>query len=260
MRLLIRLRSLQNGPYEMQYHYHLQGFIYSLLKGSKYHHVHDKGGYKFFCFSNIFPANPLRKDDLRTLIISSPDAEFISYLYEVLIKRSAAEVQVGSMRFGIDSLDKIDVKIPDSHFSLITGTPIIIRVPRQKYRDFGFEPKGQYDYVYWRSDHPIQLFISQVEDNIMKKYAEYHGLYNPAAKHRDGQYPVRPDTSFLFQKFKFKKQVSTRVLMKGLEQVVIGTVWEFMFEGWENRDLVRFAVDCGLGERNSLGFGFMNIC
>lgn len=44
MRLLIKLRSEADTPYENQYHYHLQSFIYSLLKGSKYEYLHDKKG------------------------------------------------------------------------------------------------------------------------------------------------------------------------------------------------------------------------
>jgi CRISPR-associated endoribonuclease Cas6 len=85
MRLVIKLRCAKSSAYEMQYHYYLQGFIYNLLKGSKYHYIHNKEGYKFFCFSNIFPATKnLEKNDLRTLIISSPDYEFIAHLYEML--------------------------------------------------------------------------------------------------------------------------------------------------------------------------------
>ncbi|MEM3192943.1 MAG: CRISPR-associated endoribonuclease Cas6 [Candidatus Parvarchaeota archaeon] len=40
---------------------------------------------------------------------------------------------------------------------------------------------------------------------------------------------------------------------------MIGTVWEFGFEADVNRDMIQFALDVGLGERNSLGFGFMNL-
>ena len=47
--------------------------------------------------------------------------------------------------------------------------------------------------------------------------------------------------------------------MKGYEQIVIGTIWEFEFDGWEDRRLIQFALDAGLGERNSMGFGFMNL-
>ena len=47
--------------------------------------------------------------------------------------------------------------------------------------------------------------------------------------------------------------------MKGFNQVVIGTVWEFAFNPDFNPDLIQFALDAGLGERNSMGFGFMNL-
>ena len=50
----------------------------------------------------------------------------------------------------------------------------------------------------------------------------------------------------IFNKFVFKKQISTKIVMKNTEQVVIGTVWEEI-------------LDVGLGERNSMGFGFMNL-
>ena len=48
-------------------------------------------------------------------------------------------------------------------------------------------------------------------------------------------------------------------LMNALKQMIVGTLQEFSFEGWEDRNLVHFALDAGLGERNSLGFGFMNM-
>ncbi|MEM3488309.1 MAG: CRISPR-associated endoribonuclease Cas6 [Nitrososphaerota archaeon] len=254
---MIRLRCIEDSKYEMLYHYHLQGFIYNLLEGSKYDYVHDKEGYKFFCFSNIFPARDLVKNDLRTLIISSPDSEFICHLNEMLSRQSNA-ITIGSMKFKIDYVDKLDVRLPgNSPFTLITGTPIIIRIPREKYKAYGIDPKGRYDYVYWRSDHPIDLFISQLENNLRKKYAEYFGFGNDNTAGLNVNGMERPP--FLFQKFKFKKQVSTRVPMKGFDQVVIGTVWEFGFEADVNRDMIQFALDVGLGERNSLGFGFMNL-
>ncbi|MEM4090779.1 MAG: CRISPR-associated endoribonuclease Cas6 [Thermoplasmatales archaeon] len=254
---MIRLRCIEDSKYEMLYHYHLQGFIYNLLEGSKYDYVHDKEGYKFFCFSNIFPARDLVKNDLRTLIISSPDSEFVCHLNEMLSRQSNA-ITIGSMKFKIDYVDKLDVRLPgNSPFTLITGTPIIIRIPREKYKAYGIDPKGRYDYVYWRSDHPIDLFISQLENNLRKKYAEYFGFGNDNTAGLNVNGMERPP--FLFQKFKFKKQVSTRVPMKGFDQVVIGTVWEFGFEADVNRDMIQFALDVGLGERNSLGFGFMNL-
>jgi CRISPR/Cas system endoribonuclease Cas6 (RAMP superfamily) len=34
---------------------------------------------------------------------------------------------------------------------------------------------------------------------------------------------------------------------------------EFEFEGWEDKELIKFALDVGLSERNSLRFGFINL-
>ncbi len=261
MRLLIKLRSTQNCSYEMQYHYHLQGFIYNLLRGSVFDQIHDKEGSKFFSFSNIFPAKDLIENDLRTLIVSSPDSEFIKYLYEILqlwLGRER-EVTVGFMKFKIDSLEKLTVKLPDTTpIGLITGTPIIVRIPKERYKAHDCEPSKKYDYVYWRSEHPIKLFVIQLENNLLKKYTQYHHIAN-STSFFDSQKGRTLAIPQLFQSFKFKKQISTRVFMKGFDQVVIGTLWEFGFDTDVNKNIIQFALDSGLGERNSLGFGFMNL-
>jgi CRISPR-associated endoribonuclease Cas6 len=53
-RLLIKLRATEDSRYDMEYHAKVQGLIYELLRGSEYD-SHNKQGYKFFTFSNIFP-------------------------------------------------------------------------------------------------------------------------------------------------------------------------------------------------------------
>jgi len=262
--LLIKLRCVESSSYEMQYHYYVQGFIYNLLKDSKYHYIHNKEGYKFFCFSNIFPVTrDLEKGDLRTLIISSPDSGFITYFYERLHQQwNTAELKIGCMRFRIDSIDKLIVKLPDSsRCTLVTGTPIIVRIPREKYKTYGIEPTKDYNYIYWRSAYPIELFVYQVENNLLNKYAHFSKMnngINVVEKNQHMSTFFQASFSF-FQKFKFKKQVSTRVLIRGSEHVLIGTVWEFTFNAYAKRDMIHFALDTGLGERNSLGFGFMNL-
>ena len=84
----------------MQYHHYVQGLIYNTLRGSVYDN-HDKLGYKFFSFSNIFPSDDLQKNDLRNLIISSPSNDFISYLQEQL-EYVSNNIRIGRMKFKID--------------------------------------------------------------------------------------------------------------------------------------------------------------
>lgn len=246
MRVLVKLRSTKQQPYQMEYHYHLQGFIYGLLRKSKFENVHDKEGYKFFCFSNIFPAYDFKQGDIRHLLISSPDRDFIRHVFSKLQekRRSGERVSVGSMEFDVKKVETLHVslKVP---FTVITGTPIVVRVPREKYEKFDVKTRYPYEYLYWRQEHPLELFVEQLEDNLCKKYEEFTGLVT-------GSEPI-------MQRFMFRKQVSTRVLIKGQEQVVIGSVWEFWFNDDAHKDLLEFGIDCGFGERNSLGFGFMNV-
>jgi CRISPR-associated endoribonuclease Cas6 len=121
MRLLIKLRSTENNPYEMEYHLNIQGLIYNILRGSEYDN-HDKLGYKFFSFSNIFPFDDLQKNDLRNLIISSPNNDFISYLQEQL-EYDSNNVRIGRMKFKIDYSDKLNVTLPQQYFFLQLVTP-----------------------------------------------------------------------------------------------------------------------------------------
>ena len=126
---------------------------------------------------------------------------------------SAMEIKIGVMRFLIDSVDKFSINL-DSHSSvtLITGTPIIVRIRRDKFRSFDNLSENQYQYVYWRIGHPIQLFISQIQNNLLKKYSGYCELTGST------MLPPLQKTGFpLFQEYRFKKQISTRVFMKGFE-------------------------------------------
>jgi CRISPR-associated endoribonuclease Cas6 len=53
--------------------------------------------------------------------------------------------------------------------------------------------------------------------------------------------------------------VSTKLQVGNTKIVFIGTLWEFVFSEIISSEIQLFALDCGLGERNSLGFGFMNV-
>lgn len=262
MRLLIKLRCTENCTYEMQYHYYLQGFIYNLLKDSRYHYLHDKEGYKFFCFSNIFPVrNNLEKDNLYTLLISSPDQEFITYLFEVL-KSFNSSIKIGVMKFQIEFIDNRDLRISDNfRAGLIAGTPIIVRIPREKYKEYDITPAKDYPYIYWKQGYPIMLLLSQLENNLKKKFVEFLKLNSRHNHLENCQSNQTSSSPYFFQKFKFRKQISTRINIhtEDSEQIVIGTTWEFEFNMHNNIELIQFALDCGLGERNSLGFGFMNL-
>ncbi len=134
MRLLLKLRAVENTRYEMEYHHDLQGLIYNILRGS-YYDNHNKQGFKFFTFSNIFLFYDLQKNDIRNLMISSPNDDFISYLKEQF--DYIQQVRIGQMKFKIDYSDKLNIILPrDDMFTLITGMAHIC-VFYLKYTDIG---------------------------------------------------------------------------------------------------------------------------
>jgi CRISPR-associated endoribonuclease Cas6 len=257
-RLLLKLKSKEDVKYEMEYHCHLQGFIYDLLRGSVYEQLHDTEGSKFFSFSNIFPFDDPKKDDIRNLIISSPDTDFIRYLFDMLqiISRRETQINIGTMKFTIEYLKELHTKVPDTNFKLITGTPIVIRIGKERYEKYGYESVFD-NFTYWRNEQPIDVFVEQLQIKLLSKYARYHtqtykDYYEFLAKCKDYK---------IFDIFRFKKQISTKLVIKGLPRVIIGSLWEFIFNNISNsnNDIIQFALDSGLGERNSLGFGFMNL-
>lgn len=251
MRILLKLESTRDQEYQLDYHYNMQGFIYNLLKGSKFEDLHNKDGYKFFCFSNIFPySTTIKKGDIRYLLISSPSREFIDHIANRLTEyKNRCLIGIGNMKFILKNIETIDYQIKrrdyrDEMVRLITATPIIIRIPRIKYEKFDLNLRHPYKYIYWRKEYPFELFIDQLENNLYKKYEEFTGTV--------------VTRELIIDRLVFKKQVSLKLNIHGNEHIIIGTLWEFIF--YEPiSDLVQFGLDCGFGERNSLGFGFMNL-
>ena len=247
MRLLLKLRTLKDQAYDLKYHHKLQGFIYSLLDGTPYVRLHDKRGYKFFCFSNIFPPEDMKKGDARQLLISSPDVGLISILTNRLgrLQEEEQQVNVGDTSFGIEAVKALEPKI-DKSCKLITGTPIVLRIPKEKFESYEIAPTKDYDYVYWRKQWPFEPFI-KLEENLFKKYREFYG--NSLEEFQ------------IFEQFIFKKQVCNHVLLGGKEVKMFGSIWEFSFSylDGKKREVLQFGLDVGFGEENSLGFGFMNV-
>ncbi|MFH1773937.1 MAG: CRISPR-associated endoribonuclease Cas6 [Methanobacteriota archaeon] len=244
MRLLIKLKALKDCAYDITYYPKMQGFVYSLLKDTEYSSLHDKKAYKFFSFSNIFPASDFKSGDERRFMISSPDEKLIETFKNRLTKLEQAAI--GEMLFRIKEVAALNPKITKS-CTLKTGTPIVIRIPKENYAEYGISPPKNYDYLYWRKNYSFNAFLRQLEDNLFKKYSEFYGL------------PAEP--SQIFEQFKFLKPVSIPIPIDGKNVSIIASLWEFIF-GYIDREkqkLLQFGLDAGFGELNSIGFGFMNI-
>jgi len=250
MRLMLTLAPTKVFVYDKNYYHKLHGFIYSLLKGTPYEVLHDKPGFKFFCFSNPFPIKDFNPTLKTTILISSPDKVFLKFISDKLREKMDKNeaVHIGEMEFFVEEIKAFSIKLKNNA-RLISATPIIIRIPERNYDKYNIpHEKRKKRYVYWRPEYDFSAFLKQLEENIFKKYKEFY-------KTGVEEFPV-------FEQFKFRKPVALRPVIKGKEQLVVGSLWEFYFSGLKydrrKKKLLEFAIDCGFGERNPYGFGFIN--
>ncbi|MBI5332531.1 MAG: CRISPR-associated endoribonuclease Cas6 [Candidatus Aenigmarchaeota archaeon] len=246
MRILIKLTVQKKCSYDASYFNKLQGFVYNLLKNTEYQKLHDLKGYKFFCFSNIFPCsqkNPLEEGALKHLMISSPDRMFIEILHNELKKKIGETVNIGEMQFSLKELQIIKTQLHNSCV-VSTATPIIIRIPKNRYEEYSIE--SQRNYEFWRPEHDFNAFIKQLSENIVKKYNTFY---------------EKDACVNIFQQFDFRGTYPINVLIENEKQIFIGSYWKFIFTNLnrEQSKILRFGIDCGFGELNTLGFGFVNI-
>jgi len=224
-----------------------------LLRGSKYN-VHDKQGYKFFSFSNIFPYHDLIKGDRRNLFIASPNDDFISYIKEQL--EYLKNITVGAMNFKIEGCKKLTNNMSSTPIGLITGTPILCNIRRYKFEEaLNLANIDGHAATYWKSNHPINLFLNQVQANLIKKYNIYNDLPIDTNKPKN---EIEEYEKSIFYLPRFRRQLAIPLAMgQGrYNPIMVGSYWSF---GITDLELAKFALDVGLGELNSMGFGFMNI-
>ena len=251
MRLLIELTAPTDFKYDREYYTRLQAFIYELLRGSEYDYLHNKKGYKFFTFSNIFPLDEdliIKQGSHKKLIISSPDRNFIKVLWNRFrkLRKGGEYVKIGDMSFKISSINMFDLDIPKPPFSLYTATPVIVRIQKKYYHLFNIELDKPY--IFWRREYGVRSFITMSKLNLMKKYSEFH------------QYP--PETTELFQQLTLRKDgIVTYINIDGKRIPQVGSLWRFTYTYIDKplKKILKFLIDTGIGERNSLGYGFLNL-
>ena len=249
MRVLVELRAKASCVYDLMYHHKLQGFLYDLLRGSAYGDLHDRRGYKFFCFSNIFPSVDMQAGDVRRFLVSSPDEGFIGVVAGGLerLRLGKERVNIGEMSFSVEGISVLEPKI-DGACVLAAGTPIVVRIPKASYARYGIEPPEDYEYVYWRKQYRLEAFVQQIEDSLFKKYSQF--------------YSTRMEAFPILEHLTFQKQVCSHLVLPSNPEIkIFGSIWRFGFcnVNEEKRNILQFALETGIGELNSMGYGFMNL-
>lgn len=232
---------MQDQAYNDAYHVKLQGVLYDILKRSGYDFVHREMPYKFVVFSNIFPPNDMKEGDEKTWIVASPNEHLIKSFSETV--SSMSSIRVGDQKYRVNYTTEFEIT-PDEEGRMITGTPIVVRIPETRSEKYGIDSK--YDDIYWRLEHPKEAFIEEIETNLKTKYEEYY----------DREAPERP----YFTNYEPRDEVAVPLKYEDDEVQVIATTWSLSYE-CRTRPMyriIKLAYSAGVGEMNTTGFGFMN--
>jgi CRISPR-associated endoribonuclease Cas6 len=255
MRLLIALRARADARYNNAYHHKLRGRIWRGLRETPYDDLHDTGEPAGICFSNVFPWGDIERGDERSLLVSATERDVLGHIADDLA--DDREFNVGEMPFDVTDLSLLapDVGEPGTRGTIETGTGVVVRIPPWKREEYEDDPPvdDTDESLFWRPEHTLEPFKQQIEANLDRK----HDLFCP--DHLPGPSDVGGD---LFNEYELLKTYALPVTVtQGVEMTHVVSKWAFGYRVRDDhhRRHLNLALDTGIGERNALGFGFLNI-
>jgi CRISPR-associated endoribonuclease Cas6 len=239
MRCRISVRKTSSSPIYYDYQYGLASMLYKRLATANItlaNEIHSHQGFKFYTFSNLVTDDRLPgKDGLNFtkahFFISSPDPEFIRSFAEGLLQEP--EFFLGRDRKADFIIENIEI-LPQPEFSdactLTTLSPLYVKTMRKK------DGKLVETDLYPRDSK----FYENLHTNLAARYEEYHG------------HGVEHDFFEVLDVKNFKpKRVSIGNSFRRCSLLTMKLE--------ASPELVEFAYDAGLGEKNAMGFGCMGM-
>lgn len=249
---MAHLSARADTAYQTDYHHKLRGRIWDALDGTEYDERHDGGDPPGFVYSNPFPPHDMEAGDERKVLVASPDEELLAHVAADLLEEP--ELNIGEMPFHIDDISSLapDVGEPGSTGTIETGTGVLVRIPPWKADEYGIDPDGD-EAIFWRPEHTMDPFTTQIENNLDQKHNHFCKDYLPGPSDTDYE---------LFESYELIKTFAIPVTVTtGQEMTYVLSKWRFEYHvrDDDHRRHLNLALDTGIGERNGLGLGFINI-
>ncbi len=239
MRSKITIRKLSGGPLFYDYQYGIASMLYSRLAAANIslaNSIHSHQGFKFYTFSNLIIEERIPdKDGLNFtkahFFLSSPDPEFIRSFTEGLLFEP--EFFLGKKKKVDFIIERVEI-LPQREFSdtctFKTLSPVYVKTMRKrdgKLVEVDLYPKDA-------------KFYENLHTNLTARYEEFYGHL---VEHEHFEVvdvkDVKPKRISIGNSF---RRCS---LMK--------------MEVEASPELVEFAYDAGLGEKNAMGFGCVDV-
>lgn len=239
MRCKITIRKTSLTPLYYDYQYGLASMLYHRLANANItlaNELHSHQGFKFYTFSNLviedwIPDKHGLNFTRAYFFISSPDPEFIRSFTEGLLMEP--EFFLGKGKKSNFIIESAQIQ-PQQEFSdtctFRTLSPLYVKTMRKKngkLTEFDLYPKDA-------------KFYENIHRNLCARYEEYHG------------HKVDQDFFEILDVKNFKaKRVSVDSSFRRCSMLTMKLE--------ASPELIKFAYDAGLGEKNAMGFGCMGV-
>jgi len=242
MRLKITLKSKKNRlKVPFNYNHIVSAIVYNKIYDLELaQKLHSSQSYKFFTFSNLHIHKfRLLKDGLLSqngkidFFISSPD----DYLIKSLVEGFLEDLTVNFI--GEELLvHKVEL-LPSPEFTekvnVVTLSPVIVRTKK--------EVDGELKI--WDLAPSEEQFYRSLENNLINKYKEFNEIDETDKK------------ITISSEMRHVKRKRISIDKKDQKTFHRAYILDLVLEG--DIELIKFAYDSGLGEKNALGFGMIKI-
>lgn len=240
MRLKINLRTKNNFKIPFNYNHILSSIIYSKIADLELaHKLHSSKSYKFFNFSQITVVKRkvvddgiISKNGVINFYLSSPDDLLIKNLVSGFV--DDLEIKFKNEKLQLQKIEALRTPDFKTKNDFKTMSPIIIRSKEEidgkiKVRDLA----------------PSDKFFKGIENNLIKKYCQFNEIESS-----DKKIKVYSEMANVKRK---------RITIPKSPQTTHHRAYmmDLIIEG--DRDLIEFAYDVGIGEKNSMGFGMLKL-
>ena len=240
MRLEIILKGKNNFKVPFNYNHILSAIIYNKIADLNFaNELHSSKSFKFFTFSQIYIPKRrivkdgiIAKDGVISFYISSPNDFLIKSLVDGFLED--LEISFQNQKLTIQKIEALKTPEFSSKSEFKTLAPIIVRTKK--------EIDGELKI--WDLA-PSDKFFKSLENNLIKKYIKFNNLTKT-----DKKINIYSDMNFVK-----RKRIS---INKGNATTHHRTyMMDLILEG--DLDLIEFAYDVGIGEKNSMGFGMIKL-
>ncbi|MDR2966964.1 MAG: CRISPR-associated endoribonuclease Cas6 [Methanobacteriaceae archaeon] len=241
MRLKIKLESKKHLHIPFNYNHILSSVIYNKIADLNLaNELHSSTSFKFFTFSQIniqerkmVKSGFISKNGVISFQIASPN----EYLIKSLVEGYLEDLQVNfkGQNLFVEKIELLPIPKFENEMKFKTISPIIIRTKK--------EIDG--DLKTWDLNPSDPSFYINLEKNLVKKYNK---LYDKE---------IATDNIKITSEMKFVKGKRIAIKKGNIKTYNKAFMMDIAIKG--DKNLIKFGYDCGLGEKNSLGFGMIDL-